>query len=417
MTITLWEDKQSGLTNSEMDSNFTELANGCIAQSVIDNRPLVKPTLNLDFTKGILDSRITFTRNSTATYFGSDGLLKTAGINQPRFEYDPITRQPKGLLIEESRTNLLTYSEQFDNAIWAKIGTTIVANNTIAPDGSLTADTITFSSGGYIYQTIYPTFSAGTAYTFSIYTKNSVRALTWGGATPAGTDVWSVTSVGNGWYRQSLTRTFTNAGTGAIVQALMNDVYQGTGSFVYWGAQLEQGAFPTSYIPTTSAQVTRSYDNAFIASTGFSHRSDEGTLYAEAFTPLGQAAGSNNSTIVTIGNPNAYLARIAYNASLNPRFAAMNNSFAVINVFASATSATVIKYAGAYSMSQTSIALSVNGGTVVTSNTILPLAIVTPLVQIGFFGTTPDGIWNSCIKKIAYYPKRLTDIQLQEITK
>lgn len=410
MTITLWEDKQSGLTNSEMDSNFTELANGCIAQSVIDNRPLVKPTLNLDFTKGILDSRITFTRNSTATYFGSDGLLKTAGINQPRFDYDPITRQPKGLLIEEPRSNLLTYSEQFDNAAWTKIGTTVVANNTIAPDGSLTADTITFSSGGYIYQTIYPSFSAGTAYTFSIYTKNSVRALTWGGATPAGTDAWSVTSIGNGWYRQSLTRTFTNAGTGATVQALMNDAYQGTGSFVYWGAQLEQGAFPTSYIPTTSTQTTRNRDVSYISVDSWFSMSGEGTLYAEIdcrnniistnYTFFGLYGSSSlingDDKGFVLYNSFNYLTRNPTSTQPSFGFQIGNNKIAIS-----------MDVNGKYGTK--------NGETIKTSlgnglNNVLGAAFFS-------FGGNSGSLVCHTVKKIAYYPKRLTDIQLQEITK
>ena len=78
------------------------------------------PALLLDFTTGTLDSRITFTRSTTGSYYNSAGVLSTAAINAPRFDYNPSTLQAKGLLIEESRTNLLTYSEQFDNAAWVK---------------------------------------------------------------------------------------------------------------------------------------------------------------------------------------------------------------------------------------------------------------------------------------------------------
>ena len=96
--------------------------------------------LNLNFTTGTLDSRITFTRSTTGSYYNSAGVLSTAAINAPRFDYDPVTLESVGLLIEESRTNLLTYSEQFDNAVWTKSNASITANAIIAPDGTLTAD-------------------------------------------------------------------------------------------------------------------------------------------------------------------------------------------------------------------------------------------------------------------------------------
>ena len=87
--------------------------------SLSNNFPTVSPTLNLNFAAaGRLDSRVTFTRSSTATYTNQIGLIQSAAVNEPRFDYDPVTLAARGLLVEESRTNLLTYSEQFDNAAW-----------------------------------------------------------------------------------------------------------------------------------------------------------------------------------------------------------------------------------------------------------------------------------------------------------
>ena len=83
--------------------------------------PLPYPSLNLDFTTGTLDSRITFTRTqgttTAATYYNSSGVLSYAAANTPRFDYDPVTLAAKGLLIEETRTNVLKYSEDFSNAV------------------------------------------------------------------------------------------------------------------------------------------------------------------------------------------------------------------------------------------------------------------------------------------------------------
>jgi len=84
--------------------------------SIKANYPDIRPTLNLDFanTKR-LDPRITFTRTTTGTYVGSDGLIKTAAIDEARFDHDPATGESLGLLIEESRTNLDTNSETLED--------------------------------------------------------------------------------------------------------------------------------------------------------------------------------------------------------------------------------------------------------------------------------------------------------------
>jgi len=78
-------------------------------------------SLNLDFTaSNTLDSRITFTRATTATYFNSSGVLSTAASGEARFDYNPTTLAARGLLIEEQRTNSELYSEDFANAHWQK---------------------------------------------------------------------------------------------------------------------------------------------------------------------------------------------------------------------------------------------------------------------------------------------------------
>jgi hypothetical protein len=120
------------------------------------NRTAVSPSLYLNFVNNeVLDPRITFTRASTATYVGSDGLIKTAATNVPRFAHDPVTGEGLGLLIEEARTNLLLYSEQSDNAAWGKTNILTTANAVIAPDGTLTADKIYENSTASVQHTFY----------------------------------------------------------------------------------------------------------------------------------------------------------------------------------------------------------------------------------------------------------------------
>ena len=89
----------------------------------------LQPSLYLDLLAGTpLDSRVTFTRSTTATFIGSNGLIQIAAIDAPRFDYNPVTLAAKGLLTEEQRTNSVLYSEQFDNAAWTKVATTVSAN-------------------------------------------------------------------------------------------------------------------------------------------------------------------------------------------------------------------------------------------------------------------------------------------------
>jgi hypothetical protein len=204
---------------------------------------------------------LTFTRASNATRVASNGL------------------------IQKVRTNLLTYSEQFDNAAWTKTQTTVSANTTTAPDGTNTAETLleqAISGIHIMFQN--STITGGVEYTFSVYAKYNGRVLqinassalfglnvfanfdlqngvlgTVGSAASA-----SITNAGNGWYRCSITGTATSSGSGGMAIALVktttsvrNESYLGVvtnGAFI-WGGQVETGVL-TDYIATTTTAVS-----------------------------------------------------------------------------------------------------------------------------------------------------------------
>lgn len=107
-----------------------------------DGRYTLNGTAYNDLTSFLSAAGGTFSRPSIATYFDSTGTLQTAASNTPRFDYDPTTHAAKGILIEESRTNLLIRSAEIENATWTKSNSTIAANITIAPDGLTSADKI-----------------------------------------------------------------------------------------------------------------------------------------------------------------------------------------------------------------------------------------------------------------------------------
>jgi hypothetical protein len=169
----------------------------------------------------------TFTRASTATFVGSNGLIQTAAINAPRFDHDPVTLASRGLLIEESRTNL------------------------VFPSDTLSTQTRTVTA---------------TAHTLSFYGTGTVVL--------SGAHVATVT--GTGAYPTRTTLTFTPT-AGSLTLTVTGSVTQ---------AQLEVGSFPTSYIPTTTASVVRSADVCSITGSDFSgfYNQSEGTIVGSGLT-------------------------------------------------------------------------------------------------------------------------------------
>ena len=234
-----------------------------------------------------------YTRASTGTYFDASGVLTTAAINGPRFDhvYNGVFWVSKGLLVEEARTNLETYSEDFSNAVWAKENATITTNQLSAPNNNTTADLVleTSANGSHGF---YRNDGSLASHTFSVFLKPAGRdkVKIYRGGVPADSVVfdlvtllassvganvsgYSIFPVGGGWVRCSVTNNVASVeqyvyfldSSGSV--AYTGDITKG----VYaWGAQLEAGAFPTSYIPTTTAAVTRSADICQISGTDFS---------------------------------------------------------------------------------------------------------------------------------------------------
>ena len=178
--------------------------------------------------------------------------------------------------------NLLLWSEQFQNAAWAATNSSVVANQAIAPDGAITADKIidnTTNSAHYYGQNV--TIVSGTTYTFSAYVKAGERqfaTVQLGGSgfgnqgvainLVTGANVIrnspvasSVTSIGNGWWRVSVSATATGTSGLPLItidDSLNNQFYAGTGtSGIYvWGAQLNPGSTADTYQKTEGTAFT-----------------------------------------------------------------------------------------------------------------------------------------------------------------
>lgn len=202
---------------------------------------------------------VTFSRASTATYFDSSGVLRTAAVDVPRLNYDPsdLSKAPS-YLVEPAATNLLRYSEQFDNSAWVKTGTATVTPNTmVAPDGIGSADTVSIPSTSVIYQAV--TAIPGNTYTMSLWLRASATTtVTLVSNTNLSDPVFLPLSVTTDWQRFSLTRP-VSVGT-TTINLQLNPI-SGSANVYAWGAQIEAGSVATSYYPTnTNAPVTRAAD-------------------------------------------------------------------------------------------------------------------------------------------------------------
>jgi len=230
----------------------------------------------------------TVSRNGTATYFDKDGLLKTAAAHVPRFEFDPLTGEFKGVLVEPSATNLFQRSEDFNDNYWAKNNVTISSNDsgTLAPNGTQTADKIITSNGtanmriGRISQTADPAVlsifakAAGIRYIMvalgglsnSIVTFDLIDGIIT--QQQSGIIFATITELENGWYRcsWSASRSVWNFLLGLTTSPTNNStttttiVGNGIDGIYVWGIQQEQGSALTSYIPTVASTVTRPAD-------------------------------------------------------------------------------------------------------------------------------------------------------------
>ena len=394
------------------------------------------PSLDLQFAdrKSLVDAvsgqnLVTFTRASSGTYVGSDGLLKTATTNEPRFDHNPLTGECLGLLVEEQRTNLLRQSEN--------LGTTWVANGLLAfgsgstlnaitaPDGATTADLITENTATAQHN-VYQTVTTTGQKTFSVFAKqgpgnrllrlvdfnatNGAQAETYfnlsTGAVVSGTG--TIRAFSNGWYCCSITTTTTVTSNYYISISSGNGVFSytgdGTSGIYVWGAQLEAGAFPTGYIPTTASAATRSADVVDVLDAAIANGIR--TLYLEFRSPASGTRG-----VASLNDNTANERTSVITSGTDPRLVVVDGGVEQANIDGGMITAST-RTRVAVRINANDFAISINGGTPVTDT-----SGTRPTVDRLMLGRTQAGEYlNGALARVIGWRELLPDSTLQTIT-
>jgi hypothetical protein len=396
----------------------------------------MRPSLTLNFAKTkLLDQRISFSRASTATYFDERGVLKIVPSNTARFDHDPTTGRSKGLLLEDAATNILWPSipDDVGTSYWVNGSALTVTNNAaMAPDGTLTATKFvgltgeSNSSGGASLRVRdMPSFAAGT-YTFSFYAYSTVAGVPFNirfidsgislDTTVACSSENSDGLLATRWKRfhASITLGATSNGL-TIITSLTNsnDIY-------IWGGQLETGSFPTSYIPTTGAAVTRAADSASMSGNNFTswYRQSEGTFVID-YT-LGYKLAGIRCLSVSDGTSNNYIEVVGGSGSppsvdsgpyLYGTVGGVAGEISANNAIANVASSRRV-FAGAYKVNDFA---STTAGKVPTTDVDGVLPAVDRLQFSNSLGQSTS-LLNGHIGRFVYYPVRLSNLTLQELS-
>lgn len=370
-----------------------------------------------------------------ATRINKNGLIESVAANVARLNYDPANPQDPHLLLEPTRTNGITYSEDFSHFSWNKNNSTVTANNTTAPDGTTNADKIT-STGTAPYARASFTHSTLTSYAVSIFGKKGdedylyIRALALSNQPIASFNLNTgalgtvnsgltaeIKAYKEGWYKCTIKYTTTSSISNNLIDfgfaSSDNSRFSSSGKFAYfWGAQIEAGSYPTSYIPTSGSAVTRTIDYASGAGNNALFNDSEGTLFVEA-AALGNdntvriiniSDGTlSNRVLIQLGNNNNQIRADIVATTTQASFSTTSYSFTEYNKIA-------IKY------KDNDTALFINGTQI--GSTATGKTMPTGLDRIDFQNGNLGSIFyfTGKLKQLMYFDTALTNTELETLT-
>jgi hypothetical protein len=311
--------------------------------------------------------------------------------------------------LEPQRSNLLTFSENVDNAAWSKFFTTVTANAQVSPDGYTNAETITVSTSDSRVQ--QPTTLTAGTYTFSVYVK-VINQTTAGTMRLQGVVDGASVSVSftptTQWQRVTATYTATATLTSVGVRGQFF-----VGTLAVWGAQLEVGAYATSYIPTLGAAVTRGLDSG-CGKTGISSLigQTEGTLFVEVDLTLGRNnTGAGNGMLEVLDSGRANAVSILKSSTANQILIALRvnsvNTFISAGAYISGTN----KIAVAYKSGQN--VCYVNGVLAATNSLSFTFSASLDAVNVGAYTTN---VIDDRLSQALLFKTRLSNSELAQLT-
>ena len=381
-----------------------------------------------------------FTRATTATRVNSSGLIEEMAINVPRLEYpliDGVVNGCPSLLLEPQRSNLITYSEDFSQGYWTKNGAS-VTSGFLSPDGTANAFKLVEDSANSEHFIQAQNISiVSDKYSFTMFAKASeitklrVRGanyftniagadfdLTSKTATNLSTGIDAkIVEMGNGWFKC----TFTSLDNGFVGSNghfrvyLLDDTgstsYTGDGtSGVYiWGAMLEQGSYPTSYIPTNGSSVTRNAETCNGAGDAATFNDSEGVLMVEASTleegvseriiSLSDETASNNIYLSFSGSINTIYYLVVSEGVTQLALPIMVSQKELNKLLIKYKSNSISFWLNGFKVGETSVANAPSG--------LKNLSFSYPINSLNFYGNT---------KQIQYFDTALTDSELETLT-
>jgi hypothetical protein len=403
--------------------------------------PAIKPTLNLNFANSRqLGPLVTFTRASTATRINGDGFLETVPSDAPRFDFDPVTLNCRGLLVEESRTNICLHSNTFSDAVWAKttggtgVAAVLTANAGISPDGTNNAWRLQCNTGvggtandrSHLIQSftglanphassLFLWIKSNTGLNQNIYFRNAT-----------GTGTVSVNGVATGvsaaspvvitptWQLFSVVQPTQSLTTDQIQVGCRGTVGDQTCDILIYGGQFEVAAFPLSYIPTAGSQVTRAADIAVISGTNFTNwfRADEGSLVCKFIQA--QQAQTQFGAYISDGSATKYIAiRTGFNAGTSTTFAVLDTATQAAPSLVN--QAIGLKNTAAVSYATDNFLLALNGR-VTAPDTSGSVPSGMNQMRLGSGLIAGSERLNGWLENLTYYPARLTNAELQALT-
>jgi hypothetical protein len=369
----------------------------------------------------------TFARSSSATRVDNEGLIKTTDSGFARIDF--LNNTSGHLLLEPSSTNLVTHSEDFsDSTSWNVFAMTVTSDNVTSPYGTQTADKIEATGNGSIRT--QPSFTVSDAYSFSIFVKKgnsryvTLRSFAFTTSVIIGFDLDTVTAQTGGvieqypndWYRLSISKDVSSdADKNGFFYIYLPDSLGSassvSGNFAYFfGAQLEDLTYPSSYIPTTGSTVTRAAETCNSAGNSTVFNDSEGVLYAEISAFI-NGGGGDRTISISDGSQSNSIQLLLHNTASRINFRVRDGGSLEVNISDLETNQTLdLKVACKYKSGDYS--LFVNGTKKATTTSgNLP----TGLNQLAF----DDGAYNDFygkVKNIQVYNTALTDAELIELT-